>query len=253
MDLANAVTAGVTVVVAIGLAVLVDRAFARRGRVLAAAVVRRDELSPIADTRLQFLRRLVVALILLLGVLLALRQFTDLRAFASTLLASGALLAAVIGFAAQRTLANLVAGVMLAITQPLRIGDRVTAGEESGTVEDVRLNYSVLRTPEGRRIFIPNEKLAAGVLRNDSIVDGVVKPQASFWLPPDGDVQAAFATLGGALGDEAKLAVAEITHEGFRVTAAEPPVPAGERADHEETMRHAGLRALHAAGLLRQE
>ena len=241
-----------SVAVALAIAVLVDRAFARRGRRLAEAMSRGDGLSPIADTRLRFLRRLVVAAIILFGVMLALRQVTDLRGFASSLLASGALLAAVVGFAAQRTLANLVAGVMLAITQPLRIGDKVALGEENGTVEDVRLNYSILRTPEGRRIFIPNEKLASGILKNDSIFDGVVQPQASFWLPPGADVEAAIEALERGIAG-AVVTVEEITHDGVRLAAAEPPVPATERGDHEDAMRRAGLLELHGAGLLTQD
>ena len=77
------------------------------------------------------------------------------------MLASGALAAAIIGFAARQTLANVVAGIMLAITQPLRVGDWVTFEEHYGVVEDVRLNFTVLRTASDQRIVIPNERLAA--------------------------------------------------------------------------------------------
>ena len=63
---------------------------------------------------------------------------------------------------------------MLAITQPLRVGDWVFVEDQYGVVEDIRLNYTFLRTLGGQQIVIPNEKLASGILRNDTLGDGVV-------------------------------------------------------------------------------
>ena len=60
---------------------------------------------------------------------------------------------------------------MLAITQPIRVGDWVTFEGNYGVVEDVRLNYTILRTASEQRIVIPNEKLAGGVMKNDTLVD----------------------------------------------------------------------------------
>ena len=87
------------------------------------------------------------------------------RKLATSLLASGAIAAAIIGFAARQTLANFVAGIMLAITQPIRVGDWVTFEGNYGVVEDVRLNHTILRTATEQRIVIPNEKLAGGCSR----------------------------------------------------------------------------------------
>ena len=78
--------------------------------------------------------------------------------------------AAIIGFAARQTLANFIAGIMLAITQPIRVGDWVTFEGNYGVVEDVSLNHTVLRTATEQRIVIPNEKLAGGILKNDTLV-----------------------------------------------------------------------------------
>jgi small-conductance mechanosensitive channel len=77
----------------------------------------------VLETRLRFVRRLVEALIIVVGIATALSQFTALDRFATSVLASTAFIVAVVGFAAQQTLANVIAGVMLAITQPIRIGD----------------------------------------------------------------------------------------------------------------------------------
>ncbi len=81
-------------------------------------------------------------------------------------------------------LANAIAGMVLAVTQPLRIGDLVTFEGETGTVEDVALTYTWLRTGSDARLIIPNERLAAGVLRNDSIRSPTVALEVSGGWPP---------------------------------------------------------------------
>jgi small-conductance mechanosensitive channel len=241
-------TALASIVVALVLAAVLDRVFVRRGRALAAAVGR-GELSPVAETRLRFVRRLVSTVIVVLGVLIALAQFGTLSNVATSLLASGALAAAVIGFAARQVLANSVAGVMLAITQPLRIGDRVTFEGEAGTVEDVRLNYTYLRSGTGTRVVIPNERLAAGVLHNDTIVSSLGKVEVSLWLPPEADADRALAALA-ALEDVSDVEVAEITADAVRLNVTGEPVASDRRAGRAAELRAAGLRALRRAGLL---
>lgn len=240
----NEITAVVSVVVALILAALASRAFTLRGRALARAVGR-GELSPVAATRLRFVRRLVLATIVGLGVLIAITQFGPAQRAATSLLASGALAAAVIGFAARQVLANAVAGVMLAITQPLRIGDRVSFEGDAGTVEDVRLNYTYLRTGAGTRVVIPNERLAAGVLRNDTIASPQASVQVSVWLAPGADAEAAMSTLG-ALPDVTDVQVAELTPDGARLAVSAQPVAVDRRGDREAELRAAALRALRS-------
>jgi len=244
----NELTALLTLVGTIVLAIAVDRALLHRGHRLAAAVVR-DELTPVLDTRLRFLRRLITLGIVVVGLLLTVSQFGGLSRLAAGLLASGALLAAILGFAARQTLANLIAGVMLTIAQPLRIGDRVTIEDATGVVEDVRLNYTVVRDGDGGRVFIPNERLAAGMLRNDTIVEPLVALEVELWLPAAVDADAALAALGGLDGEPAAR-VAEIAAEGVRYTLARGVVPPAERPAHASRLRADALRALRSAGLL---
>jgi small-conductance mechanosensitive channel len=237
-----------TIVLTLVLAIVVDRAIFHRGQQLAAAVMR-DDLTPVVDTRLRFLRRLAVLVILLVGLMFALSQFGGLNRLATGVLASSALLAAVVGFAARQTLANLIAGVMLTIAQPLRIGDSVTIEDESGTVEDVRLNYTVVRGGDGHRVFIPNERLASGVLRNDSIVEPLVALEVELWLPLGVDADRALESLR-ALGDGAIARVAEVSTEGVRYTLARGQVPPRERLARAAELRADALRALRGAGLI---
>ena len=176
------------------LAGIVDRALRSRGDRLAAAVTRGD-ITPGVDTRLRFLRRAIYLVIVVIGLAIALSQFASINRLAASVLASGVLAAAIIGFAARQTLANIIAGIMLAITQPLRIGDHVVFEGDAGVVEDVRLTYTYLRGGDGQRIIIPNERLASGTLRNDTIVDPGVTAQASVWIAPDADAERAAAVL----------------------------------------------------------
>ena len=221
-------------------ALLVDRWFASRGRKIADRVLK-GGISQQADTRLRFVRRLVWLGILLIGVLFALTQFTGIQRVAASLLASGALAAAIIGFAARQTLANLVAGIMLAVTQPLRVGDWVTFEDNYGQVEDVRLNYTILRTLSETRIVIPNERLAGGILRNDTLETGVVGVEVSIWLAPDADLD---RSLSAARAEAKSVTIAETTAEGIRVAVGGERVPPGDRARAEADLRERVLRRL---------
>ena len=137
----NLISAVVTMAVAIAVAFAVDRlAIARAGHV--AAKVGEGPLSRAAQTRLRLVRRLLFVTILVIGAALALSRFAQFERLATGILASSAVLGLVIGFAARQTLANLVAGILLAVTQPIRIGDTVTIGEDSGRVDDLTLSYT---------------------------------------------------------------------------------------------------------------
>jgi small conductance mechanosensitive channel len=227
------ITAVVTLLVAFALVAAIDRALKGRARNLAARVAG-GELSPVADTRLRFLRRVVGAAIIVIGLALALAQFTALDRLAGTVLASSAIAAAVIGFAARQVLANAIAGVVIAITQPLRIGDHVTFEDETGTVEDISLTYTWLRMGSEARLIIPNERLAAGVLRNDSIRSATVALEV---LREIDDVTAA--------------RIADVTETGIQVLVAGPPVAPTDRLAREAELRARTLGALREAGIPR--
>jgi small-conductance mechanosensitive channel len=240
------ITAGATLLVALLLVVVVQRLMRGRAGKLA-EVIGGSELSPVVDTRLQFLRRAVQAAIIIVGLALAIAQFTSLDRLAATVLASSAIAAAVVGFASRQVLANAIAGMMLAITQPLRIGDLVTFEGETGTVEDVSLTYTWLRTGSDARLIIPNERLAAGVLRNDSIRSATVALEVSAWLAPDADETAALAAIE-ALDETRSARIAEVTDTGIRIQVAGPPVAPSERLEREGELRARTLRALREAG-----
>src|SRR4029453_8944375 len=146
------------VLLALLLAKLVDRRVSRR------------EFAPGTATRYRVLRRSIVSAIVAFGILSALLVIPQVRALAGGSLASSAVPAPILGFAAQTTLSNFVAGLMIAFTQPLRLGDRVTVGDREGVVEEIALTYTFIRTDDHERLVIPNSKLASDTILNATIV-----------------------------------------------------------------------------------
>jgi small-conductance mechanosensitive channel len=142
------------------------------GRYLRAIQGRRsaDELARIS-TRLTVLRRVIVALLFAIVVWSVLQIFPATHAFARALLASGAVLALFAGLAFSAPLGNLGAGVLLALSQPVRFGDRITVSDVTGTVEEITLIHTLLLTDDQRRIYIPNVQLMNSVVVNRSIRD----------------------------------------------------------------------------------
>jgi len=130
-----------------------------------------SQVSRSTRTRLRFLRRLILLVVFLVVVAIALSQFTELKRLAAGILASTAVLAAIVGFAAQHTLGNMVAGVQLAISQPIKIGDRIVFDEVSGRVVDITLSYTYVDPGDGTSVVIPNQMLVDGIVHNLSTED----------------------------------------------------------------------------------
>src|ERR687892_474205 len=241
------IEAGAYVLVAIAVAELVDRALSRRGRRLSMAVAG-GELSPVATTRLRLVRRLVFALIVLIGIMLALSKFPSVNRLATGILASSAVIGIVVGFAARQTLANAIAGILLAITQPIRIGDLVTFEEQTGEVEDVRLTYTYIRLDDGRRLIVPNERLAQSSIQNHTILDPRVQVEVSVWLAPDADLDQAIALITDE-EEGISATVAETDKEGVRLSATSWAASPRERGQAAADLRRRWLRLLRKHGL----
>jgi small-conductance mechanosensitive channel len=113
---------------------------------------------------------------LILGAILVvaaivLAQFTSLGKIAAGIFASTAVLGLIIGFAAQNTISNIIAGVLIAITQPIRIGDRISFEDREGRVVDITLSYTYVDPGDSSRIVIPNQMLVEGIVHNHSEAD----------------------------------------------------------------------------------
>jgi small-conductance mechanosensitive channel len=151
--------------------------------------------SPEALTRYRVLRRTVSVAIVTMGLLSALLVIPQVRAVAGGLLASSAILGLIIGFASQRTLGNFVAGLMIATTQPLRLGDWVEVAGVEGSVEEIGLMYTFIRTEDNARLVIPNEKLASDTILNSTIRSAAKYAEVTVQVPPSADLRSLVEAL----------------------------------------------------------
>jgi small-conductance mechanosensitive channel len=166
----------------------------------------------------RLLRRLVYLLVVTIGIAIALAQIPEVSTLARGILASSAVLGLIVGFAARQTLANGIAGILLAISQPIRIGDLITFEEQTGTVEDMQMTYTYVRLGDGRRLIVPNERLAQSSVVNHTIADPRVQVEVSVWLPVDADLDKAIELIEDMEGG-IQASVAEADKDGVRVSA----------------------------------
>jgi small-conductance mechanosensitive channel len=145
--------------------------------------ISKRSLDPSAATRYRVLRRALTAAIIFIGLLSALLVIPQIRAVAGGVLASSAVIGLVIGFASQRTIGNVVAGILIAVSQPLRLGDEVEVEGTRGVVEEIGLTYTWIRTRDNDRLVVPNEKLASDTIRNSTIRNPQSHAEATVQVP----------------------------------------------------------------------
>ena len=168
----NAVKALVVAAIWLGIVIVVRLAlafaFARYERRLAE---RDPAVAARRRTTFSFLLRVVVALVVLLGTWSVLSIFPVTEEVARAFLASSAVLALIAGLALSTPLGNVGSGVLLAFTQPVRLGDRITVGEHTGVVSEISLSYTKIVTDEDRHVFVPNQMMVSSVIVNRSVGD----------------------------------------------------------------------------------
>ena len=208
----------------------------------------RKPVPPEVETRYRVLRRAVTTIIIAVGLFSALLVIPQVRAVAGGLLASTAILGVIIGLASQQTLGNFIAGLLIATTQPVRIGDRVSYADESGVVEEIGLTYTFIRTIDRRRLVVPNSKLASDTIVNASIRSRETFAEVSVPVPLSADLDGAVEALQEDVAAERDADVYVSSLDGtatLTLRAAAPDELAAERLEHELRLRaHRRLRAL---------
>ena len=225
---------GVVVLVTVIVARVVDRRMARWD--LPASLV----------TRYRVLRRSVLSGIVFVGVLSALLVIPQVRAVATGILASSAIVGIVVGFAAQRTIGNFIAGLLIAFTQPIRLGDYVEIEQQWGVVEEIGLTYTFIRVTDNDRLVIPNERIASDTIRNSSIRGRKKLAQVTVQVPLDHDLDAVSGLLREAAEHErADVAVTALDDKAeLTVSLWADDEPAAMRLESELRLRaHQRLRA----------
>jgi small-conductance mechanosensitive channel len=225
-----AIVGGVLLVTLV-IARLIDRRIARR------------DLPPESITRYRVFRRSITTAIFFIGLLSALLVIPQVRAVAGGLLASSAVLGIVVGFASQRTLGNFVAGLLIAFTQPLRLGDEVEIEGTRGVVEEIGLIYTFVRTDNDDRLVIPNEKLASDTIRNSTIRSREKVAEVTVQVPLSSDLGAVLDRLEKAT--QADVFVGDLSGQASLVIRARAASEdEAERLERDLRLRaHESLRA----------
>ena len=106
-------------------------------------------------TQLNFLKRVVIVSLVMIGIAIILLSFEEGRRYGQTLLTSAGVASIIIGLAAQKSIANFFAGIQIAFTQPIKIDDAVVVENEWGWIEEINLTYVVVRIWDWRRLILP--------------------------------------------------------------------------------------------------
>ena len=227
--------------IVLGAVLLVTGAAAR----IADRRLARRELPAGAVTRYRILRRSVLAVIVFVGVLSALLVIPQVRAVATGILASSAIVGIVVGFAAQRTLGNFIAGLLIALSQPIRLGDHVEVDGTPGVVEEIGLTYTFIRVADDDRLVIPNDRIASDTILNSSIRGPRKLAQVTLQVPLDRDLDAVTQLLRDAADDErAEVAVTSLDDKArLEVSVWADDEPSARRLENELRLRaHQRLR-----------
>jgi small-conductance mechanosensitive channel len=140
-------------------------------------------------TKVKFIKRLVVIAVLIISVSLLLLSFRQGREFGLGILTSAGIVSVIVGFAAQKTIANLLAGIQIAFTQPIKIEDVVIVENEWGRIEEINLTYVVVKLWDLRRLILPItyfvENSYQNWTRNDSSIIGTALFSLDYQTPVD--------------------------------------------------------------------
>ncbi|OKL48623.1 hypothetical protein BM477_05300 [Boudabousia marimammalium] len=117
-------------------------------------------------TQMQVLRRVLQAIIVVIGIVVALLTFPAMRTAMTALLSSAGVVSLVAGIAAQNVLGNMFAGLQIAFTDSIRVGDILDYEGQYGTVEEITLTYMVLRLWDEKRLIVPSKKLTEESIQN---------------------------------------------------------------------------------------
>lgn len=157
-------------------------------------------------TRYRFFSNFLLATIYVFAAIFIIHTIPALRSVSTTLFASAGILAAVIGFASQQAVSNIISGIFVVVFRPFRVGDNIRVGTDlSGTVEDITLRHTVIRDAENARIIIPNSLINSQTVINFDIIDSRFKKKISFNIGLDNDLDKAINILKEKLFDQPQL------------------------------------------------
>tara|TARA_R110000868_G_scaffold404509_1_gene682766 strand:+ start:5035 stop:5895 length:861 start_codon:yes stop_codon:yes gene_type:complete len=124
-------------------------------------------------TNSRFIQQMLSVLIILIGISFIIFMIPNLKHIATTILAGAGVIVAVIGFASQQVLSNIISGIMIVVTKPYRLKDRVSVRTTEGVVEDITLRHTIIKNYENKRIIIPNSIMSNEVIVNANFAEDI--------------------------------------------------------------------------------
>ncbi|MCK4733251.1 MAG: mechanosensitive ion channel family protein, partial [Methanophagales archaeon] len=143
------------------------------------------------ETTYSVVRRIITVIIYLIGAIVVISLIPGLPDLVLGMAVSAGIAAIVIAFAAQRALSNVFSGISIAIFRPFRVGDVVEMGDEYGTIEDITLRHTVIKTWQNKRQIIPNSRISEETIINWTIGDLTVLWKVDFGISYDSDIDLA--------------------------------------------------------------
>lgn len=159
----------------------------------------------IDKTRYRFFSNFLLATIYVFATIFIIHTIPALRSVSTALFASAGILAAVIGFASQQAVSNIISGIFVVVFRPFRVGDNIRVGEMSGVVEDITLRHTVIRDAENARIIIPNSLINSQTVVNFDIIDTHYKKKITYNIALDNDLDRAIAILREKIFEQPEL------------------------------------------------
>jgi len=133
---------------------------------------RRQKNIILDDTKMGFLRQIIVVAIYIIGVSAFLSLIPGMEKVSNSILASAGIMAAAVGLASQEALSNIVGGLFIIFSRPFKVGDYIQVDSVIvGTVMEITLRHTVIRNIENRMILIPNNKINSSTIINSSYGD----------------------------------------------------------------------------------
>jgi small-conductance mechanosensitive channel len=143
-----------------------------------------------------FIHYAINLMISLAALILIFYTIPELRSLGITLFASAGFITAILLFASQQALSNIISGVFIIASKPFRVNDIIKVGQQGlGKVEDITLRHTVIRDYENRRIIIPNSVINAEIIINSSITDEHICNFVDFGISYDSDMDKAMEII----------------------------------------------------------
>lgn len=122
---------------------------------------------------MKFLKSFLKVLVGIISIVCILNNFDGFKHFSDTILTSSSLLIVVLGFAFQTSLSDFIAGIFISVFKPFEINDRITlkSSNIAGTIEDITIRHTVIKTFTNSRLIIPNSIMNQEVIENNHIID----------------------------------------------------------------------------------